>query len=228
MKKSAIIKTSKVKNNNIKSLAMKLSWQIYRSEGNTLNWSESLKFGWLKAKDHHNNYSFDILYKTHFNKIYNSILYKCNFDQDLAITIVNDTFIRATDNINSYDPSINKIETWLYRIANNLFLNEIKKRNKSRLTHISDYQDENGKEYFQLESDIETDNSNNNHINVEILKALDSIKNPLHKDIIVMRFIEQLDNEEIAQRLDISHQLVRTTISRQRTVLQKSLAHLVA
>lgn len=208
-----------------KSEVLKNAWKILRKSNNTISWSNCLKQAWKFAKD--NTYDFNTLY----NKYYNDIHTFCTFKTDsyIADELTNDTFIKAKTNLISFDPSKSHIKTWLINIAKNLVIDYFRTENKhNSLNHISDYTDETGKEYFTIVSGSTADNSENEYISNEVNRAINNIKNDIHKEIIKLSMIDGYKNEEIAKLLDVSHSLVRTTISRVKEKLQTELMHLVA
>jgi RNA polymerase sigma-70 factor (ECF subfamily) len=74
--------------------------------------------------------AFEILYKKYSKSLFNFI-YRMIGDHDRASDLYNDTFMRVITARN-YQPRA-KFSTWLYRIATNLCLNELKKRKHESL-----------------------------------------------------------------------------------------------
>lgn len=208
-----------------KSEVLKNAWKILRKSNNSLSWSDCLKQAWKFAKD--NTYDFDTLYNKYYYDVHTFCKFKTN--EFIADELTNDTFMKAKTNLISFDPSKSQIKTWLINIAKNLVIDYFRTEKKhNQLNHISDYTDETGKEYFTIVSGSTADNSENEYINNEVNRAIDNIKNDTHKEIIKLSMIEGFKNEEIAELLNVSHSLVRTTISRVKEKLQDELMHLVA
>src|SRR6476660_6356685 len=59
-------------------------------------------------------------------------------DPDDAQDIVQDTFIKAYENLQSFD-SCRRFSQWIYRIAHNEFVNALKKRQSRRTTFTIDF-----------------------------------------------------------------------------------------
>lgn len=135
-------------------------------------------------------------------------------DEDEAYDIVQETFIRAIRETRLFDPDF-RIKAWLFRVAKNLCLNQL--RNTSRRAAIlqanpmPDRQEaEQWKHLFDGEQSI------------RMMKTLDKL-NDAHKEILVLRYYDELSYTEIAQVLDIKLGTVMSRLSRARQKLLEVL-----
>ena len=135
-------------------------------------------------------------------------------DEDEAYDIVPETFIRAIRETRLFDPDF-RVKAWLFRVAKNLCLNQL--RNTSRRAAIlqanpmPDRQEaEQWKHLFDGEQSI------------RMMKTLDKL-NDAHKEILVLRYYDQLSYTEIAQVLDIKLGTVMSRLSRARQKLLEVL-----
>lgn len=135
-------------------------------------------------------------------------------DEDEAYDIVQETFIRAIRETRLFDPDF-RVKAWLFRVAKNLCLNQL--RNTSRRAAIlqanpmPDRQEaEQWKHLFDGEQSI------------RMMKTLDKL-NDAHKEILVLRYYDQLSYTEIAQVLDIKLGTVMSRLSRARQKLLEVL-----
>ena len=135
-------------------------------------------------------------------------------DQDEAYDIVQETFIRGIRETRLFDPDF-RVKAWLFRVAKNLCLNQL--RNTSRRAAIlqanpmPDRQEaEQWKHIFDGEQSI------------RMMTTLDKL-NDAHKEILVLRYYDELSYTEIAQVLDIKLGTVMSRLSRARQKLLEVL-----
>ena len=109
------------------------------------------------------------------------------------------------------------LKTWLYRITFNLSINYLNKRNKERNRTVS-YEDavqsSETNENFKKEEDKTFESDQETLINT-MLEAL----NPDQKACIILRNVEGLSYQEIAESLKINVNTVRTRLKRAREKL---------
>ncbi|MDD3678979.1 MAG: RNA polymerase sigma factor [Patescibacteria group bacterium] len=134
-------------------------------------------------------------------------------DPDLAEDITQESFIAAYSNINSFDPK-RKFSSWLYRIAHNKAINEIRKRKKIIFLDekIPIESDENSKKI--------TNEIDRKKAKILLEKKLDII--PIkYKETLTLRYFENLSYEEISDILKIPVSTVGIRIKRGLEKLKK-------
>jgi RNA polymerase sigma-70 factor, ECF subfamily len=114
-------------------------------------------------------------------------------DHDEADDVVQDVFIRAYHSLKSFKGE-SSVYTWLYRIAVNLSLNEIRRR-KIRKTFSLD---ENTTEQHQSYDDSPIEEIEKREQSMLIKKAIDRLPEK-QKQVFVLRYYEELPYEEIAK-----------------------------
>lgn len=136
--------------------------------------------------------SFISIFNRYKNRILNFVLRGYLHDKDNAEEIVQKTFIKVYAYKYKYKPK-NQFSTWIYTIAKNLSLNEIKRTGK----FISSNEDvdplETISDYNSPIKIIEKEDYNRMLIN-----AIETLK-PIYKEIIVMRYLEGFSYKEISQ-----------------------------
>lgn len=164
--------------------------------------------------------AFEILVKRYKNPLTN---YVFRFLGDIESTsdIVQETMVKVYRNKDSYK-SIAKFSTWIYTIAGNLAKTELQRRKRRNLFSISSYGEEN--ESFdipdeQYRPDIITDSGIKDEI---IQKALMKVSDA-YRDMVILRDIQELSYEEIANITGITVGTVKSRINRGRAQLQKLL-----
>lgn len=76
------------------------------------------------------------IYNNNFSAIYKYLICLTK-DENLAEELAQETFYKAIENINRFRGEC-KITTWLCQIAKNVWINDVKKKNKIKMTEMSD------------------------------------------------------------------------------------------
>ncbi|MEX0601680.1 MAG: sigma-70 family RNA polymerase sigma factor [Rhodothermales bacterium] len=151
-----------------------------------------------------------------------SYLYHFLHDDDLAEDLLQETFLRLFRNRHSYEP-IAKFSTWLYTIAGNLARSEYRRRKRHR-TH-SIHSESDGEEYeMPIPADVlAPDRFAERGIHSErIHQALDELAEDF-REVVVLRDVQLLSYEEIAEITGLPMGTVKSRINRGRAKLQKKL-----
>jgi RNA polymerase sigma-70 factor (ECF subfamily) len=115
-----------------------------------------------------------------------------------------------------------KFSTWIYTIAGNLAKNELKRRRR-RVIFSIDNSDDDRSIQIEDKSFIAPDRATDGEIKNEIIqKALMKVK-PVYREVVILRDIQDLSYEEIAEITSLSLGTVKSRINRGRTQLQKLL-----
>ncbi|MBK8383009.1 MAG: sigma-70 family RNA polymerase sigma factor [Ignavibacteria bacterium] len=151
-----------------------------------------------------------------------NFLYRFTGNRETAEDISQETFLKLYKNKDKYS-EIAKFSTWLYTIALNEARSNFRKEKKHSAVSINDFYEDSHNDY-QIRSDDYNpeEDANAETESFYIQKAINSL-NEIHREIIVLRDIEELDYEEIAKTLDIPLGTVRSRINRARESLKISL-----
>lgn len=151
--------------------------------------------------------------------IYNTA-FKISSNSEDAYDITQETLLKIYKNIKHFEGK-SKFTTWIYRIVTNTALDFIKKYRKANVYSLNAEMGEEGDSYI----DNIKDDSPTPHELVEsaetqklVQKALDKLS-PNHKAVLVLRDINGLSYEEIAQVLLCSEGTVKSRINRARAAL---------
>jgi RNA polymerase sigma-70 factor (ECF subfamily) len=136
--------------------------------------------------------AFNILTLRYQEKIY-WVVRRMIPDHDEADDIVQDVFIRAYHSLKTFKGE-SSVYTWLYRIAVNLSLNEIR-RKKIRKTFSLD---EATTEQHSTDDDTPMEAMERSEQSMMIRKAIDRLPEQ-QKKVFVLRYYEELPYEEIAK-----------------------------
>jgi RNA polymerase sigma-70 factor (ECF subfamily) len=141
-------------------------------------------------------------------------------DEDLII--VQETMIKVYRYKDSYS-SVAKFSTWIYTIAGNLARTEYQRRKRRRLLSINSYGN-NKNEVFDIPDesyrpDVITDSGIKDKIIQDALLKV----SPAYREVVVLRDIQDLSYEEIAEITGLNVGTVKSRINRGRAQLQKML-----
>ncbi len=147
-------------------------------------------------------------YQQYRHKIYNYFWYRVNFNRSLAEDMTAEAFLRVIDKFDSFDQS-RPFQPWLYAIARNLLLNYYRTANREvELTQAE-----------QVSQDFFT--KVNSHIDFTRVIILVRTLPEYYQEIILLKYVDELDNQEIAQVLGKNEGAIRTQLSRALKVLKE-------
>lgn len=180
----------------------------------------------LEALKHGRDEAYEALIERYQQPVY-SLVYRLLDDPSEAADVVQEVFLKVFRNIGSFRGN-SSLKTWIYRIAYNEAWNHRRwftrhKRQEIGLEREDDesfgYQDvlhDNGRSAFDMVSDHETWTL--------VEDALGGL-NPAFRVAVILRDIEDLSYEEIAEVLGVSMGTVKSRILRGREALRKALTN---
>jgi RNA polymerase sigma-70 factor (ECF subfamily) len=164
--------------------------------------------------------AFEILIQRFKNPLTNYV-FRFLGDYDSCVDVVQETFIKVYRYKDNYS-SVAKFSTWVYTIAGNLAKTEYKRKQRRNLFSINSYGEESKTFEIPDESfrpDVTVDsNMKNEIIQNALLKVRDS-----YREAVILRDIQGLSYEEIAEIIGIEVGTVKSRINRGRAELQKFL-----
>jgi RNA polymerase sigma-70 factor (ECF subfamily) len=159
------------------------------------------------------------------DRVYNTILKMCGNPADAA-ELAQDAFVRAIQGLKDFKGQ-SSFYTWLFRIAVNLTLNFCKKNSKLNFQSLNNEIDEDAgrqlKDYL-IDGNIvdPSELASKKEINGLILNALEKLE-PQQRAVVVLRDIEQMSYNEIAETLDVEIGTVKSRIARGRKNMREIL-----
>jgi len=154
--------------------------------------------------------AFSVLYKENVQRIYNYIYYRTGNKHD-AEDLTARVFQRALNNIQRYEDKGVPFSAWLYRIAHNLVANWHRDRGRKKEISIDDVIIE-AQGFNQPESSI-IKNQEIGHL-MEHIRTLP----PDRQLLLILKFVDNLTNSEIAAIMDKSEGAIKSLYHR--TLLQ--------
>lgn len=156
--------------------------------------------------------SYNTLVNRYKDRLFN-VLYRMLSSEDEANDLLQETFLRVWQHKMSYDFRF-AFSTWIYTIALNLARNELRRRKKIKFLDIFDFAD-------KLAAKEEKKDTSAN------LKALlESEMKRLpekYKTAFLLRDVDNLSYEEIAQVLAVPLGTVKSRVNRARAILRTRL-----
>lgn len=156
--------------------------------------------------------AFEELVSRYKNRLVNVIFRMLN-DRNEAEDLVQETFLRVWTHRQDYDFSY-CLSTWIYTIALNLAKNELRKHRKFRFFNLAEMT-EKGLEL----PDPRMGPSALGHMLDQAIGTLP----PKYKAAFLLRDVEQMSYEEVAQILGVPLGTVKSRVNRARSVLKEYL-----
>lgn len=167
--------------------------------------------------------AFEELMEEHQKAIYN-VAYRIVGNYDDASDVAQDAMIKIFKNL-SYFEERSKFTTWMYRIVTNTALDFLKKNRRNKVISIDETISGEENDYGkQLASDEATPQElvEQDERKQAVLKALYKLT-PEHRAVLVLRDINGLSYDEIANVLMCSEGTVKSRINRARKSLRETL-----
>lgn len=165
---------------------------------------------------------FSTLYKKYYPKLVYFTSKICN-DVQKAEDISTDSFMTAFDKIDKYEKDKAQFSTWLFTIAKNLALQDIKIEKKTMSLDIQ-FDDEGTtmKDFIREDDGIDLNNIHELHDKkAEIMrKHISKLKNP-YREVIEMREIKRMSYKDISDQLGKNLSTVKSQIRNGRAILIK-------
>ena len=168
-------------------------------------------------------HAFEILVERHQTHVLN-LIYRFLGDRTKSQDLAQEVFLRVWRAAGDYKPKA-KFTTWLYRIAANLCLNELKSARRKKWLRFfqADTDEQNsGENDFSDSSPSPEDLLLSKERTIEITNALQSLPENQRMALILKRY-DDLSYEEIARVLNCSVSAVESLIVRAKKNLQEKL-----
>ncbi|MFH0991795.1 MAG: sigma-70 family RNA polymerase sigma factor [bacterium] len=165
--------------------------------------------------------AFEKLMRRYHRQVAN-IIYLTLGNRDEIEDLTQEVFIRVYKSLHRFERD-SSVYSWIYRIAVNISIDEIRRRKIKRTLSLEFFTD--GKleeEKRSKETPTASDALFDEEKKQVIRDALQQLS-PIHRAILVLREYEDLSYEEIAESMHISVQAVKSRIFRAREEMRKLL-----
>ena len=167
--------------------------------------------------------AFDELVRRYMDSVI-SYLYKFTGDYNISDDIAQESFIRLYRYKDRYDKN-SKFSPWFYSIVINraksamhiktdqdhISLNDMNNEEIGKIDHVSDPSDNDDLEEYEYL----------NEVKIEYIKKAFEVIDPLYKEVIILRFMKEMEYEMIAEILKIPVGTVKSRISRGRSQIKE-------
>ena len=162
---------------------------------------------------------------TRYRNPITNFVYRMLNDYDRAVDLAQETFVRVYMNVDRYQANYS-FSTYIYRIASNLAISELRQRKRRRLIPIPSFFNKEGDEVEMELPDERTIHPDDTMIHEErrmaIAKAIATLPEK-YRTAVVLRDVEGRSYEEISAVLGLSDGTVKSRINRARNLLKEKL-----
>jgi len=158
--------------------------------------------------------AFGALYDHYHPRIYRFVLIKVSHKEQ-AEDITHQTFLKAWENIKTYEPQGHPFGSWLYKIARNTVIDHYRaSRQKISLEDVSP-------EALGIDDSL----VGKIEISIEWENLLESIRElkEIEQDVLIMRFVENLPHKEVAEAVQKTENAVKVIQHRAIKKLKKKV-----
>ena len=167
--------------------------------------------------------AFAELVELYKDKIY-QVAYRLVGNAQEAEDVAQETFLRVYANLDHYDPTY-KFSTWVYRIATNLSIDQLRKR-KQVYSIDKEAPGADGIDWHDRLADQQPnpeEQTLTGELQLQVQQAINSLS-PKYRAIMILRYIEDLSLQEISEVVKLPISTVKTRIHRGRESLKKKLS----
>jgi len=149
-------------------------------------------------------------------------VYKMIKDQNQVEDIVQEAFMKAFKNLESYDTSY-AFSTWLYRITTNHTIDFLRKKKLKTTSIHNPIKTKEGEMEIEISGERQTDRDIIRKERKQIINnAIQNLPDK-YRVVIEMRHLQELSYQEISKELDLPLGTVKAHIFRAREMLYKAL-----
>jgi len=158
--------------------------------------------------------------------VYSICLPFANSRED-AEDLVQDTFVKIWHNLGSYDPSRGELKSWISTVARNQRVDRFRRDSQQRHTQSLD-EGWDHSDTLSLSDRLPdlnpspADSAATRQVIEMVTRAVEQVA-PEMREVVKLRFIFEMDNQEIAHRLRIPEGTVKSRTSRGRVQLMNLL-----
>src|SRR5678809_559343 len=165
--------------------------------------------------------AWETIVRLYWRKVFN-VAYKFVGRHDMAEDLTQDVFLKLYKSLDTFDRRAN-FQTWLISVSRNLCIDHYRSVRKERET-IS--RDVDASELSPVSSDLPADTRLERADRVVMLRhALDKLA-PTLRTAVMLRDIQELTYQEIADKLHVPEGTVKSRINRGRAELARQIARL--
>ena len=156
---------------------------------------------------------FLYLIQRYEQKLFRYIQRFAGLSKECAEDALQESFIKIYQNLNSFDSDLS-FSSWVYRITHNETVTYLRKSKKIQTVPIEIDGDDEGSLIDVLQSDVDIEKEvTKNDISNQVRNAIDMLS-PKYREILVLRYLEDMSYEEISDVLKMPVGTVGTLVNR--------------
>jgi RNA polymerase sigma-70 factor (ECF subfamily) len=165
---------------------------------------------------------FETLMQRYEPKLKRYIYKISNFCEATVEEILQDTFLNIWKNLKGFDSNL-KFSSWIYQIARNETLSLYRKF-KARGQHRKINLDIGDEILTNIDAMFDLPKEMNQQINQKIIQKVFSMMKPKYREVLILKFMEDMSYDEIADILQIPMGTVATFMNRAKKEFKAILA----
>lgn len=162
-----------------------------------------------------NNRAFDELLSRNQDRIFTTIMYAVK-DEDLANDLFQETFLKVITKLqNGQYSDTGKFSWWLTRIAHNVVIDHFRAQKSSKIVEAPKDNDLSNLRSEAIHNQSRESELNNEQVMEDVKRLVEALPEA-QRDVVNMRFFQELSFKEIAEQTHVS---INTSLGRMRYAL---------
>ena len=164
--------------------------------------------------------AFEEIVISYQKRIY-SLCYRMTGNEQDAYDLAQEVFLRVYRNLQGFKGD-SSFSTWIYRITSNICVDHLRRSKRAKVISLTPADDEAAEVALPDDTYSPEKSYSKREIAEVITKALESLSND-HRQMIILRDINQLTYDEIGEILELEPGTVKSRIFRAREQLRRIL-----
>ena len=162
-----------------------------------------------------NNRAFDELLSRNQDRVFTTIMYAVK-DEDLANDLFQETFLKVITKLqNGQYSDTGKFSWWLTRIAHNVVIDHFRAQKSSKIVEAPKDNDLSNLRGEAIHNQSRESELNNEQVMEDVKRLVEALPES-QRDVVNMRFFQELSFKEIAEQTNVS---INTSLGRMRYAL---------
>lgn len=209
-------------------MSVALSYQIELNLERAISIESATDHELVAATKEGNDIAFQEIVRRYRNPITNFI-FRMLSDYDRALELTQETFLRIYTNAHRYEATFS-FSTYIYRIATNLAISELRQRKRRKMLSIFtpwkvNSESDDDEQMLDLPDTrlLQDEDLIDRERRLAVARAIKTLPEK-YRAALVLRDVEGISYDRIAEILEISEGTVKSRINRARNMLREKLA----
>ena len=152
-------------------------------------------------------------YLQYYEKIYRYLYFRAYEDEELARDLASETFLKAYEKCDTYDPQ-KKFSAWIYTVARNCLIDHFRKNPRNRETSLEEYKEDTHTGYEKMSEKVDTLLKRK-----QLLFYTHELPEKF-REIVLLKYFNEYENKEITDMLNLNPNTLRVLHHRAMKMLQ--------